>query len=255
MSGAPPELVVASSDDELAALGAELLGRAIDGAVRARGRALVALSGGSTPGPVYRALTELALPWGDVVFAWVDERAVPPDHPRSNYRAAWAELELDGKLRAATALRMRGGEADLEAEARRYEARLRELFGVARAVAFDAVVLGVGDDGHTASLFPGTNAMEESTRLVVANHVEKLQAWRVTMTFPVFEAAQRVMFLVAGADKAAMVRSATVVRPSAATPPAGRVRPRGGSLVWLVDAAAGAKLPAPGEPGSTGPVL
>lgn len=239
MSGAPPELVVASSDDELAALGAELLGRAIDGAVRARGRALVALSGGSTPGPVYRALTELALPWGDVVFAWVDERAVPPDHPRSNYRAAWAELELDGKLRAATALRMRGGEADLEAEARRYEARLRELFGVARAVAFDAVVLGVGDDGHTASLFPGTGDVAIGDRLVAAipARPERGLEARLTLTAPVLREARTALVLAKGPSKRGPLEAALSQGPLDEVP-ARVVREVAGHVFIVCDAAA-----------------
>lgn len=234
-----PELVVASSDDELAALGAELLGRAIDAAVRARGRALVALSGGSTPGPVYRALTELSLPWRDVVFAWVDERAVPPHHPRSNYRAAAAELDLDGALRAASTLRMRGGEAELEAEARRYEASLRALFGVARAVAFDAVVLGVGDDGHTASLFPGTGDVEIADRLVAAipARPERGLEARLTLTAPVLREARLALVLAKGASKRPRLEQALTEGPLDEVP-ARLVREVAGHVAIVCDQAA-----------------
>jgi 6-phosphogluconolactonase len=107
---------------------------------------------------------------------------------------------------------------------------------------FDLVLLGVGADGHAASLFPGSAALEEATRLVVANFVDSLSAWRITLTFPVFEAAERVLFLAAGGEKAPIVRAATVKRPVASTPPAGRVRPRGGVLSWLIDRAAAAHL-------------
>jgi len=181
-----------------------------------------------------------------------DERCVPPDHADSNWRMARETLIQRARIPDGNVHRI-AGERDPEDAASDAENAIQVHFGLrpGEMPRFDVVLLGMGSDGHTASLFPGTNAMEESTRLVVANHVEKLGAWRVTMTFPVFEAAARVMFLVVGADKAAMVRSSTVMRPSAATPPAGRVRPRGGSLVWFVDAAAGAKLPLPGEASST----
>jgi len=252
VKAATPEVRVLADPESVAKAARDEIAHAMLAAIGERGRCDLVLSGGSTPRRTHELLAAVDLPWDKVHVFFGDERCVPPEHADSNWRMARETLIQRARIPDANVHRI-AGERDPEDAASDAENAIQEHFGLrpGEMPRFDVVLLGMGADGHTASLFPGTNAMEESTRLVVANHVEKLQAWRVTMTFPVFEAAQRVIFLVQGADKAAMVRSATVVRPSPATPPAGRVRPRGGSLVWLVDAAAGAKLPAPGESGPT----
>jgi 6-phosphogluconolactonase len=235
---ADPEAVARAARDEVA--------QAIEAAVAARGRCDLVLSGGSTPRRAHELLAASALPWDRVHVFFGDERCVPPEHQDSNWRMARETLVERARIPESNVHRI-AGERDPEDAASAAEDAIQEHCGLrpGELPRFDVVLLGMGADGHTASLFPGTNALEEATRLVVANHVEKLETWRVTMTFPVLEAARRVVFLVQGADKAPMVRAATVARPVATTPPAGRVRPRGGSLVWLVDAAAGAALPAP----------
>jgi 6-phosphogluconolactonase len=251
VKAASPQIRVLADPEALARAARDEVARAILSAVGEHGRCDLVLSGGSTPRRTHELLAAFELPWDRVHVFFGDERCVPPDHADSNWRMAREALIQRARIPEANVHRI-AGERDPEDAASDAENAIQEHFGLrpGEMPRFDVVLLGMGADGHTASLFPGTNALEESTRLVVANHVEKLAVWRVTMTFPVFEAAQHVVFLVAGADKAAMVRAATVVRMSAATPPAGRVRPRGGSLSWLVDAAAGAKLPAPQDDSS-----
>jgi len=242
VKAATPEVRVIADAESVAKAVRDEIAHAVLAAVGERGRCDLVLSGGSTPRRTHELLASVELPWDKVHVFFGDERCVPPDHEESNWRMARETLIQRARIPDANVHRI-AGERDPEDAASDAENAIQVHFGLrpGEMPRFDVVLLGMGADGHTASLFPGTNAMEESTRLVVANHVERLGAWRVTMTFPVFEAAARVMFLVVGADKASMVRSATVLRPSAATPPAGRVRPRGGSLVWFVDATAGAK--------------
>ncbi len=230
------DIVVATGDEELGALAAELLARAIDEAVRTRGRARVALSGGTTPGPALRALAALDLPWDRVEWFQVDERAAAPDSPRSNWRGM---LEaLGGAARAAAAThRMEAERADRVAAAADYERAMRASFGVARAVAFDAIVLGIGDDGHTASLFPGTQAVAIEDRLAAAVDAPDGLEPRLTLTAPVIREAALVLVLARGASKAAPMRDARMPGPLDQVPAriVGQVR---GRATWIVDRAA-----------------
>ncbi|HRI69320.1 MAG TPA: 6-phosphogluconolactonase [Polyangium sp.] len=228
---------VVRADDEVehALLGAELLARAIDEALRARGRAYVAISGGTTPGPIYRKLTEYALPLDRIDWFWVDERAVAPDHLRSNYHAAFADLGL-GRVDAARVHRLQGEAADLEGEARRYERLLRQTFGVAGAVAFDALTLGIGDDGHTASLFPKTGSVRIEDRLVAAIPAQPARSIeaRLTLTAPVLCAARFVLVLARGAQKRPAVTAAFLDGDEDEIP--ARVLHRAaGKVTWLFD--------------------
>lgn len=238
--GRARETIVARSDDEMAAFGAELLGRAIVSAVSARGVARVALSGGSTPGETYRRLAKLALPWERVEWFWVDERAVGPSHERSNYRAASADLGLETEpVRAGEVLRMRGEAGDLAEAAKEYEQILRARFGVAKAVAFDAMTLGIGDDGHTASLFPGMGTVGASDRLVlsVAAQPDKGLEARLTLTAPVICEARFAMVLAKGKKKRDVIVAARSPGPEDEVP--SRIFQRiEGDLVWLLDEAA-----------------
>jgi 6-phosphogluconolactonase len=228
------EVLVARDRAEHAALGAELLGRAIVAAVEARGVARVALSGGSTPSETYQKLAAMALPFDRLEWYWVDERGVPPDHPRSNYGAAARDLSLaDGKH--GRAFRMEG-ERDLTEAAAHYEALLRRSFGVASAVAFDAMTLGVGDDGHTASLFPGIGAVAIDDRLVAhipEQPAKKLEA-RVTLTAPVLLEAKLAVVLVRGESKRSVVAAARTPGSEEEVPSRVLLRAKG-RVVWVLD--------------------
>lgn len=226
--------------DAVAAATADRLVAAGRNAIRRRGRFILALTGGSTPLAVCPLLVVpprvRMLDWTKVEFFFGDERAVPPNDPESNYNTArLALLDYLPRLRMDQVHRMPCELEDLDAGARQYENELRRVVGGDGVPVFDLVWLGMGADGHTASLFPGTAALDERERLVVANWVPSLDAWRMTLTYPVLNAAREAMFVVTGADKAdavARVRSG----PGSDDPPAGRVRAR--RTLWLVDEAA-----------------
>jgi 6-phosphogluconolactonase len=213
-------------------------------AIRRRGRCVLALSGGSTPRLVYPLLASPprvgAVDWSRVEFFWGDERAVPPDHPDSNYGLARRLLldQLPG-VRPDAVHRIPADAPDPDAAARRHEAELGRATGVRPGTSerprFDLVWLGMGPDGHTASLFPGARILEERRRWVVPATARGTVAVRerMSLTLPVINAARQVLFVVAGADKAAAVRS---VRSGSRELPAARVRAR--STLWLIDAAA-----------------
>lgn len=232
------EILVARDAREMASLGAELLARAIAEAVDARGVARVALSGGSTPLDAYAALATYDLPWDAVDWFWVDERAVPPDHERANFAAARRALAAapipEGRLH-----RMEAEAPDLAAAAARYEALLRASFGVASAVAFDAVTLGIGDDGHTASLFPRTGAALIADRLVAAIPAERTPGLepRLTLTAPVLRKARLAVVLARGASKRGPVEAARRAGSDDEVP-ARIARGVEGQLFWLLDEAA-----------------
>ena len=205
-----------------------------------RGSFRVALSGGSTPKRIYPLLIAEprvgAVDWGRVEFFWGDERAVPPDHPESNFGVAYQMLLAAlPNVRPEAIHRMPGEAPDLDAAALAYEAELRLAFAARghEPPVFDLVWLGMGPDGHTASLFPGSAALEVTDRWVVANWAPGPEAWRMTLTFPVLDAARALLFVVTGADKAdALAR----VRAGDWELPAARVRAQ--HVEWLIDAAA-----------------
>jgi 6-phosphogluconolactonase len=212
-------------------------------AVRDNGRFTVALSGGSTPKTLYSLLaTKPNLPWDKICFFWGDERHVAPDHPESNYRMANAALLSKVPVRPANIFRVHGEEKDAAAAALQYEQVLEDFFHLSpgELPRLDLILLGVGPDGHAASLFPGTAALRENQRLVVANWVPKFNTHRITFTFPVLNAAACVLFLASGADKAPILHQ--VLENSAADLPSQRVRPSDGKLIWLVDEAAASAL-------------
>lgn len=208
--------------------------------IAARGVFHIALSGGSTPRATYKRLARVG--WTADFARWHvwfgDERCVPPDHADSNFRLA-REAWLDQvDLAPERVHRMRGEADDVRAAADEYE---RELISVLDGPLprLDFVLLGLGTDGHTASLFPGSQALLERERLVVATWVENLRAQRLTLTAPAINAARRVLFLVSGADKAEALRAAFAGDVHS---PATAIAPRGGSVHWLADRAAAAKL-------------
>jgi 6-phosphogluconolactonase len=234
---ADQDLIVAEDADEHARLAAELMARAIHEAVQARGVARVALSGGTTPSPAYRALAALDLPWARVEWFWVDERAVPVSSPRSNFTVA--AHDLGQVLGAGLVHRMPADMPDLERAAAEYEAVLRDRFGVASAVAFDVMTLGVGDDGHTASLFPGTGAVRIADRLVAAIPAQRDRGLepRLTLTAPVLREARLCLVLAVGAKKKDVVSRARTSGDEDEVP-ARVVLSSKGDVVWLVDGAA-----------------
>jgi 6-phosphogluconolactonase len=227
-------------------------------AIAARGRATVALSGGSTPLGLFR---RLATPqfvsqtnWSKIHLFWGDERFVPPDHPDSNYGAARQALIEHVPIPADQVHRMRG-ELPPETAAEEYERELRAFFAQGRDLSswprFDLLFLGLGADGHTASLFPGAAVLHETSRWVVAYFADAAprptlpgltHAWRITLTPPVINAARTVAFLVSGADKAECLEQVLAGPEQPDLIPAQIVRPTEGHLRWLVDAAAAAEL-------------
>lgn len=218
-------------------------------AIEARGRFTIALSGGSTPKRLYHLLATKPyrdrVDWGRVEIFWGDERCVPPDHSDSNYRMAREAMLAHLPIPDDHIHRMEGERPDLDAAARDYQAIIARVFGVeanAEPPAFDLVLLGMGPDGHTASLFPGTQALNERKAWVVANPVPQLHTTRLTLTLPILNRAREVLFLVAGADKAE--RWAEVLGPSydsAPHLPAQLIRPTG-TLKWFADFAAADRL-------------
>lgn len=228
------QAVAAATADRLLAAGRN--------AIRRRGRFILGLTGGSTPLAVCPLLVVpprvRMLDWSRVEFFFGDERAVPPNDPESNYNTArLALLDYLPGLRMDQVHRMPCELDDLDAGAWQYERELREVVGGRGMPRFDLIWLGMGADGHTASLFPGSDALAERRRLVVANWVPSLDAWRMTLTYPVLNAAREVMFVVTGADKAAAFGQ---VRSGSSGPPAARVRAE--RTLWLVDTAAAGKV-------------
>jgi len=246
--GSEPTVTIVPDPDALADAAARLTVDVAAQAIAARGRFMWALAGGETPRATY---ARLALPpfrervdWRHTWVFFGDERAVPPDHAGSNYRMAHETLLSKVPIPAAQVLRIRGEAEDLEVAAAEYARALSEAFGTRRGALprFDLVLLGLGVDGHTASLFPDSPVVREVFRTVAAVHVTAASIpQRLTLTLPVFNAAARVVFLVAGAEKAKVVKAVLGER---ATLPAAMVRPADGELVWLLDRAAAAQLSA-----------
>lgn len=226
----------------------ELRNRAAE-AIGERGRFTVALAGGSTPRRLYEILSSEPgrghVRWDRVEFFFGDERAVQPDDERSNFRMASEALLGKLAIPDARVHRIRGEAPNLDAAARGYEDEIAHAFGVPAGgapPALDLVLLGMGAEGHTASLFPHTSALKETTRWVVAHRVPELGADRVTMTAPLLNAARCVIFLVAGAEKADALRQVLVGPRDPERLPAQLIRPVSGRLLWFVDCAAATRL-------------
>ena len=244
------EVQVVASVDALMQRAAETMVLRAADAIRERGRFIVALSGGSTPLSLFRLLASPSfssrIDWRHVHVCWGDERCVPPEDARSNYRLACEALLEHVPIPEAHVHRMHG-EAVPEVAAMAYEAELRTLFGVNERhddfPCFDLILLGLGDDGHTASLFPHGRALHEQTRWAVADYIEVVSMWRITLTLPLINASRCVLFLVAGADKADVVQQVLATPSHAVALPAARVAPSRGILQWMVDGSAAAHTP------------
>jgi 6-phosphogluconolactonase len=227
--------------DGAAAFVAELAAESI----AARGRFTIALAGGGTPRPIYARLAAADhaahIDWGKVHVFFSDERCVPPDDAASNYRMACEALLDHVPLPSANVHRMHG-EEDPTLAALAYEHDLQRVFRTAAAPVFDLICLGMGDDGHTASLFPGTAALREHERWVVAHYVEAMLAWRLTFTAALINAARHVVFLVEGAGKSETLWRVLAGPYQPNELPAQLIQPLNGQTHWLVDAAAAAKI-------------
>ena len=203
-------------------------------AIAERNEFRIALSGGNTPRPIYARLAKLAhdLPWTFVHITFGDERCVPPDDQASNFRMASETLLAPAAVPEKSVMRMRG-EIDPQIAAEEYQDHL-DLMATQRGEPIyrhDLILLGLGDDGHTASLFPGTAALDEEIRRVVANFVPKLNAWRLTFTFPLINHARHILFLVGAAKSSELIEN---VLKGDVQFPAARVNPSAGEVTWMI---------------------
>jgi 6-phosphogluconolactonase len=235
-------LFVYETPEELAEAAARDFAARAEGAIDERRRFAVALAGGSTPKVTYEVLAHYyadRIDWSRAHAFFGDERTVSPDHKDSNYRMAHETLL--SRVSVGGVHRMHG-ELPTEGAAAAYEEELREFFGRSSVFAFDLILLGLGEDGHTLSLFPETSALDVTGRWVVANAVPKLQTTRLTLTVPVINAARAVTFLVAGGDKAGALIEVLEGDADPRVYPARFVRPESGDLAWMVDRAAAGSL-------------
>ena len=246
----PPIIRVFPDAEAVSRAAAEEFVRRASDAVAARGRFTVALSGGSTPKHLYELLAAPALrgqvDWNRVEVFWGDERCVPPDDPESNVHMARAAMLSHLPIPPERVHRMEAERPDHDAAARDYQATIARVFGHdadGPPPAFDLILLGMGPDGHTASLFPHNPALDEKTRWAVAVHdAPKPPPDRMTLTYPVLNAAYEVLFLVAGADKADRLAEVLEGPPDAKRLPSQGVRPENGRLAWFLDRPAAARL-------------
>jgi 6-phosphogluconolactonase len=207
-----------------------LVEREADIAIFERGEFHLGLSGGNTPRPVYRELAGRRDAWHEWIFSFGDERCVPPDNDQSNYRMAKEALFDHAPIPAQNVLRVRG-EADPAVAAREYEDELRGRAAGQSLYRHDLLLLGMGEDGHTASLFPGTEALKVNDKWVVANFVPKFNTYRVTLTYPIINAARHVCFLVNSKGKDGILAE---VFSGKSNYPCAAVRPTEGNLTWIL---------------------
>ena len=236
--------------EDLAMASARLFATKVEEAVSRRGVARVAISGGSTPQAAFKLLADPAqsfantVPWDKVQLFWVDERCVPPDHPDSNYGVC-KQLLLDHVSISPANVHRMEGELDPEEAASRYESALRNKLKLegAESPRFDLLLLGMGDDGHTASLFPHTEGLNVLGRLVIANHVPQKDTWRISLTWTVINQAAEVVFEIAGPAKTAVVSEVFIGPRDPERLPSQLIRPTSGRLLVQLDEIAAAKLP------------
>ena len=230
--------------EALSQAAAQLFSQIAQKAVQAHGRFSVVLSGGGTPRRLYQILSQdQSLPWAQTHVFWSDERLVPPDDPGSNYGQAKAVLLDHVSIPPENIHRMKG-ELDPDTAVTDYTAQLRQFTPGQPWPRFDLVLLGMGSDGHTASLFPGPISEAENTQPVIAvtAHYDGRPAQRITLTPLVLNDAARILFLVTGADKADALTAVLQGLPQPEKHPAQRIQPRRGSLAWFVDTAAATHL-------------
>lgn len=239
------ELLVFSDLEELSHMAASFLSCIAGTSIASRGKFTVAISGGSTPKRLYFLLgTEYRekVQWDGVEVFWADERCVPAGHEESNYESARDLLLSNVPVKKGNIHRIRG-ELPPEQGALRYEEEIRACFGSPGIPVFDLIILGMGQDGHTASLFPGSGSLKETGRLAVPVHLQRPETpERITLTLPVLNNAAHVLFLVSGSLKADVIRDILEDKDKRNNYPAGLVSPAHGDLTWLIDREAASKL-------------
>jgi 6-phosphogluconolactonase len=238
------EVIVCRSQEEIFTKAADLFVKLVDESITSHGRFSVALSGGSTPKGMFSLLASDAyrnrVDWSKVHLFWGDERSVPPDDNQSNYRMANEAMISKVPVPAENVYRMRAEEQDINAAAADYAAKLKAYFhlGAGEWPRFDLILLGMGDDGHTASLFPGTKALGEKSELVVVNWVEKFNTNRMTLTAPAINNGRNVVFMAAGESKRGPLKEVLAGARNPELYPSQLIHPTEGKLIWLVDEAA-----------------
>lgn len=234
-----PEIIICSEVGELNRKAAAQFIERARAAIARAGRFSVALSGGSTPKALYSLLGSPdyrdRVDWQRAHLFWGDERCVPPDHTESNFRMVNEALLSAIQIPEKNVHRMAGEKEPNEAVAD-YQRDLQDFFalGIGELPRFDLILLGLGEDGHTASLFPGSTALTEEKHLVATTYVERLKAHRLTLTLPVLNNAAQASFLVAGASKSAIVENLLGANSQSLDYPAGQIQPSNGQLTWFV---------------------
>lgn len=242
-------IFVCENRDELSRSLAEMFVNLANEAVKRQDRFTVALSGGSTPKSLYSLLAQpeysTRVPWAKTHLFWGDERCVTHDSPESNYKMVRESLLSKIQIPADHVHPTTGQDIEPDRAARDYEEVLKLVFQISGEAIprFDLILLGLGPDGHTASLFPGSEALKESKRLVVANYVEKFKSDRITFTLSLLNSAAHVIFMVSGEDKKEILPQ--VLQSGQAAYPAQLVRPKDGKLEWYVDQVAMEKVNRP----------
>ncbi len=244
-----PEILVVKDSVALSYKAAEILVGCIAEVLEQRPYFSIALSGGSTPKILFSLLVEddslrKKIPWNKMHFFWGDERHVPPEDAQSNYRMAYETLLAKAPVPPENIHRMPTEQPNAAKVAADYEQDLGKFFRLkaGELPVFDFNLLGIGPDGHTASLFPGTEALHEQRRLVVANWIEKFQTNRITLTAPVLNNAGTIVVLVSGKEKAEILQRILEGEYQPDLLPSQLIRPKQGRLVWLVDQAAASRL-------------
>lgn len=238
------EIYIFTDRESLSHKAASMVTTLAAGTIEAKGMFSIALSGGDTPKRLFTLLGSeysQSVQWSHVHFFWVDERCVPKHHEQSNFKNAYESWLSRVAVPERNIHRIRG-ELSPEQGAAHYEDEMRRLFGRQGLPSFDLIILGMGGDGHTASLFPGTSSLEEKERLAIPVYVDKLKSWRITLTLPVLNNADRILFLVSGISKAEIL-SAIFDPEQRDRYPAGLINPVHGVLTWLIDEDAAKNLP------------
>jgi 6-phosphogluconolactonase len=244
-----PKIQVAADVDAISRAAAETIVAHISESLQLGDLYSIALSGGSTPRRLYALLANEAklqgqVPWDRVHFFWGDERHVPPGHPDSNYCMAYNALLSKVSIPSTNIHRIRAEDSDADKAAADYEQEIRRFFKIdaGQMPRFNCVLLGMGPDGHTASLFPDTAALEETKRLAVANWVEKFQSYRITLTAPLFNNADRILFLVGGMEKADTIKAVLEGDSRFNRFPVQLIQPTHGEVTWFLDQSAAGRL-------------
>lgn len=235
------EVVIADDLEALSEKAAVFVAGWIADRAKVKNRVAFALAGGTTPKGLYVRLASEnfrhKIPWNQVHLFWGDERCVPPEDPESNYFLAYEALISRVPIPPENVHRMPGEKADPGKAADEYEQMLRDFFrpSTGEWPTFDLVLLGIGSDGHTASLFPGSSVLEKTQRWVAAPYIEKLKSYRLTLTPPVFNHASQVIFLVSGKEKSQVMKESQVISHTQACFPFQLIRPHNGRLIFLLD--------------------